>query len=525
MTTHVAKGRVFLIGAGPGDPGMLTLRGRDLLARADVVVYDYLVNADILDHARHDAELICRGRHGQGPLLDQQEINQAMVSAGLAGKMVARLKGGDPGVFGHLAEEIDALEAAGLSYEIIPGITAALAAASYAGVPLTDRDHASAVALVTGQERPDQAESKLDADLLARFPGTLVYYMGVTTAGHWSGQLMASGKPPDTPVAVIRRVSWPDQHTWRCRLDEVAALLDQRRSDKIRPPVLVVVGEAARDFGRGSWFTDRPLFGQTILVTRPAEQGLSLRDTLRELGARVLLQPAIEIGPPNNWTAVDKSLQRLNKFDWIVFSSQSGVEWYLRRLMVMGGDLRSLGPVKIAAVGTATDHALAAWNLRADLVPQTHRAENLADAVAARMPPGARVLLVRASRGREVLLDRLVDAGAHVTQVAAYSSRDCQTVAPDIAEALSEGQIDWVTVTSSAIARSLATLLGESLRRAKLVSISPITTGVLQELGYSVAAEAQEFTMDGVVQALLSACQANSEEAPSGRAAKLDPSD
>lgn len=492
---------------------MLTLRGRDLLARADVVVYDYLVNADILDHARPDAELICRGRHGQGPLLNQQEINQAMVSAGLAGKTVARLKGGDPGVFGHLAEEIDALESAGLAYEIIPGITAALAAASYAGVPLTDRDHASAVALVTGQERPDQTESKLDAELLARFPGTLVYYMGVTTAGHWSGELMASGKPADTPVAVVRRVSWPDQHTWRCRLDEVAELLDQRRADKIRPPVLVVVGEAARDFGRGSWFTDRPLFGQTILVTRPADQGLTLRDRLRELGARVLVQPAIEIGPPDDWTAVDESLRGLAEFDWLVFSSRNGVDSYFRRLMELGGDLRWLGRVKIAAIGPATAEALAAWHLRADLIPETYRAEDLADAVAQQITAGARVLLVRASRGREVLSERLVAAGAQVTQVVAYSSHDCQAVNPDIAEALSEGQIDWVTVTSSAIARSLATLLGESLHRAKLVSISPITTGVLQELGYSVAAEAQEFTMDGVIQALLGACQANSESA------------
>lgn len=497
-----SSGVVYLVGAGPGDPGLLTLRGRDCLARADVVLFDYLVNDQILEHAPPAAQRICRGRHGQGRLLTQTEINQQMVAAAQAGKTVVRLKGGDPAVFGHLAEEVAALEAAGIRFEIVPGITAWLAASAYAQVPLTDRAKSSAVSLVTGQETREKTSEGLDYASLAQFPGTLVFYMGVTTAGSWSEALIHGGKPPQTPVLVIRRCSWPDQKSFRCSLAEVSTLLDQSRPDKIRPPVLVIVGEVAAETSASCWFTDRPLFGQTILVTRAADQAGSLREQLSELGAEVLLQPAIQIGPPQDWGPVDAALQRLEAFDWLVFSSSNGVRYLLHRLWELGFDWRKLAHTQLAAIGPGTAAELERHSLRVDCLPETYRAEAMAAALAGQAA-GKRFLLARASRGREVLCEQLQAAGGEVEQIVVYQSDDTPTPDPEIAARLAAGQIDWVTATSSAIARSLHHLFGDSLTRTKLVSISPITSGDLRALGLEPAAEASEYTMDGVIAAIL----------------------
>ena len=325
-----ARGKVFLVGGGPGDPELLTLRGAQCLAEADVVLYDYLINPNVLAHAREAAELICVGRHGRDRILSQAEINSAMVEHATAGKQVVRLKGGDPIVFARIAEEIAALEAAGIAYQIVPGITAALAVGSYAGIPLTQGDTASAVALVTGHERDDKPQS-LDYAALARFPGTLVFYMGITTAEHWAAALIAEGKSPATPVAIVRRVSMPDQQTHQCTLGTVAAEIRQR---KVRPPALIVVGNVARAATLHDWFSARPLFGKRVLVTRAAHQAPELVTRLSALGADVLVQPAIEIGPPEDWAPVDQAIERLAKFDWLVFSSSNGVRSFMDRLLV-----------------------------------------------------------------------------------------------------------------------------------------------------------------------------------------------
>jgi uroporphyrinogen III methyltransferase/synthase len=381
----------------------------------------------------------------------------------------------------------------------VPGITAAMAVASYCGIPLTHRGFSSAVAFVTGQQNGDDEQSPLDYRSLAQFPGTLVFYMGVTTAPQWTSELIAGGKSPETPVAIVRRCSWPDQATIRCRLSEVADVLNARR---LRPPVLVIVGEVVARAAEETWFTRRPLFGTRVLITRPVEQASLLRDQLEQLGAEVLLQPAIEILPPDDWSKVDDALSRLDQFDWLVFSSSNGVRAILNRILDTGGDLRRLGRIRLAAIGPGTAAELKRYHLRADLLPDTFRAESLADELAGQ-GRGRRFLLARASRGREVLAERLQAAGAQVEQIVVYQSRD--VVAPDaeIAAALAAGHIDWVTVTSSAIARSLVSLFGERLRQSKLMSISPITSQTLGELGYPPAAEAREYTMPGVVQALL----------------------
>ncbi len=526
------------MGAGPGDPALITLRGARCLRRADIVLYDYLVNPQVLEHVRLGAELVCLGRHGHGRILSQEEINQRMVAEARAGRCVVRLKGGDPIVFAHAAEEIAALAAAGILFEIVPGITAALAAGSYAGIPLTQRDGASAVALVTGQSRTDfqsvgnecatgsaratppraagsvgaagEDFASLDFAALARFPGTLVIYMGVTSAPRWTAELIAGGKRPDTPAAIIRRCTWPDQTVVTCALARVP---DEIEGRKLRPPVIVVVGEVTAQQDAVNWFTRRPLFGTRVLVTRPAHQAAGLREPLEELGAEVLVQPAIEIGPPTDWAPVDRAIAEIGRFDWIVFSSANGVQFFLDRLLASGrrkpagktrSDLRALGHLKLAAVGPGTAEELARYRLLADVVPEEFRAESLAAALAADAR-GLRFVLIRASRGREVLAEELSAAGADVTQVVAYTSLDAPPPSDEIRELLAAGRIDWTTVTSSAIARSLVKTFGEELRKTKLVSISPVTSQTLRELGHAPAAEATEYTMSGVVQVILNA--------------------
>lgn len=496
-------GRVYLVGAGPGDPGLITLRGAELLARADAVLYDYLVNPELLQHARSDAELICLGQHGHTRIWSQDEVHTELIRRAGLGQRIVRLKSGDPAVFGRLTEELEALQAADVEYEVVPGITAALAAASYAGVPITHRDLASAVALVTGQERANKPDSALDFSALARFPGTLVFYMGVTTAPQWTKALIAAGKPANTPAAILRRCSFADQRVLHCPLGEVAATIQQTR---IRPPVIVVVGEVARLGPALSWFEKRPLFGQCVLVTRPAHQAHELAAPLRELGAEVLVQPAIEIQPASDPAPLIAAIRRIAEFDWLVFASANGVRHFLTRLLQVS-DLRLLGNVKLAAIGPGTAEALHAFHLKADLLPDEFRAESLAKALG-KNAAGKRFLLLRASRGREVLREQLESAGGTVEQIVVYESRDAATASPEIAERLRAGRIDWITVTSSAIARSLASLFGEDLQRAKLASISPITSATLRELGFEPAVEAREYTMPGVVQAIQNVARA-----------------
>lgn len=494
-----APGQVTLVGAGPGDPKLLTLRGAECLARADVVLYDYLANPRLLELAPESAERICLGQHGRTRIWTQAEINRALVEFAQQGRRVVRLKGGDPAVFARTTEEVETLVEAGIPFEIVPGITAALAAGSYAGIPITQRDLASAVAFITGHENDDKAEPALDYTSLARFPGTLVFYMGVTTARHWVPELIRAGKDPRTPAAIVRRCSQPDQQVWRGTLGQIPELLDQ--PPRWRPPAIMIVGPVAHSDPRWSWFDRRPLFGQRILVTRPGDQADKLADPLRELGADVQLQPAIRITAPTDWTVIDGFLERLAEFDWLVFSSANGVRSFLTRLLATGRDLRTLGGIRLAAIGPGTSDELHRYHLKADLVPAEFRAEALAAALSTTYA-GQRFLLVRASRGREVLAETLRSAGCLVEQVVAYQSTDVDAPNPEVLDQLAAGDFDWITVTSSAIATSLARLFGDHLRRAKLVSISPITSNTLRTLGYEPTVEATEYTMAGVVAAI-----------------------
>jgi len=499
-STPQTPGRVFFVGAGPGDPKLITLRGIECLRQADVVIYDDLVNAQILRYVRRDAQLICLGNHGKSPGISQVEVNLRIVELAGQGKTVVRLKGGDPAVFARFAEEGETLAERGIPFEVVPGITTALAAASYAGIPITHRHYASAVALITAHDGPGADDPALDYQALARFPGTLAFYMGVANAEAWTAALICAGKPPETPSAIVRRCSFPDQVCIRCRLDEVAAKLVS--PVRMSPPAVVIVGAVAGLGATLAWFDKRPLFGRSVLVTRPGDQSGPLADALSELGAEVLVQPAIRISEPPDWRPVDGALARLGGYDWLVFSSSNGVDYLLNRLLASGSDLRRLGGVRLAAIGPGTADALAAFHLKADLIPAEFRAESLAATLAADAP-GKRFLLARASRGREVLAEQLRSAGAIVDQIVVYSSTDVEVADERVLQRLAAGEIQWVTVTSSAIARSLTALFGPHLQKTRLASISPITSATLRELGCEPAVEARRYTIPGVVEAIL----------------------
>jgi len=495
-----SQGKVYLVGVGPGDPGLLTVRGAECLGRADLVLYDGLIHPAVLLRAADSAEMVCvspPGPGGQGRW-PQGEVNRRLVEAARQGRTVVRLKAGDPVVFGRAAEEREALRAAGIAFEVVPGVTAATAAAAYAEIPLTHAEQGSAVALVTGQESHLKTGEPLDYAALAGFPGTLVFYMGVESVAHWSQRLVAGGKPPNTPVLIVRRCSWPDQRTVRATLGTVAQAIQQ---GGLQRPAVIIVGPAAQLAPDESWFDRRPLRGLRVMVTRPRSQASELGEMITRWGADVVYQPAIAIADPPDWRPVDAALERLDQFDWLVFTSINAVRYFFDRLWRRGGDLRRLGSAKLAVIGPGTAGELARYGLAADVIPATYHADALAAALAGQAR-GRRFLLVRASRGRPVLADQLRQADGHVEQIAAYSSIDVTSPDDELVGQMETGQIDWVTVTSSAIARALVGMFGRKLHRTRLASISPITSAVLRQLGFIPAAEARQYTMDGLVRAL-----------------------
>jgi uroporphyrinogen III methyltransferase/synthase len=506
-------GMVYLVGAGPGDPGLITLRGVECLGRAQLVLYDESVDPAILAHVSPSAELVCLGQPGPQCRMPQEGIHARMIEAVRAGKIVVRLQAGDPTVSGRETEQASVLRAAGVPFQTVPGVSAALAAAGYAEIPMTHAQHGSAAALVVSPEGCGQAGPEVDYEALADFPGTLVFSMGVTHADRWSGALLRRGKPSETPVAIVHWRGWNDHEAVRCTLGTVAQVIAQR---SLGPPAVVFVGGGVSCAPEVSWFAARPLFGQRVLVTRPRHQAGPLLDRLAELGAQILVQPAIRISEPTDWGPVDAELARLDRYDWLVFSSVNGVRSLLDRLFERGGDLRRLANVRLAAIGPATAEELAKYRLRADLVPEEYRAEALA-AVLAAEASGRTFVLARASRGRQVLAERLTAAGGAVRQIVVYRSTDVEEPDPEVAAAMAAGRIDWVTVTSSAIARSLVRLFGDDLRRGKLASISPVTSGVLRQLGYRPAVEATRYTMEGLVEVMVRFGEGGESESTGGR--------
>jgi uroporphyrinogen III methyltransferase/synthase len=491
-----APGTVYLVGAGPGDPDLVTVRGKRLIAEADVILYDHLSPVCLLDDARPDARRIYVGKKRSEHVRTQDEINELLIAEARAGHTVVRLKGGDPFIFGRGGEEAEALVAAGIPFEVIPGVTSAVGVAAYAGIPLTHRRETSEVSFVTGHD--------VDAIDWSRYrTGTLVIFMGLTTFDEIAERLIAVGRDAATPAAAVRWGTRGDQVTVE---GTVSSLGERVRETDLKPPALIVVGEVVGLRKTLNWFERLPLFGQRIVVTRPREQAAALSDRLRALGAEVIALPTIEIRPPDDWGPLDEAIAELDTYDWLIFTSANGVRHFVDRLDTSERDLRSIR-AKICAVGPATAESLALLHIKVDRMPEEYVAESLLAAFSGEDLRGKRILLPRARVARDVIPVELEKRDAKVNVVPAY-----QTVVPeDVAarvERLFEGsrKPDWVTFTSSSTVRNFVSVCPvKRLDGVRVASIGPITSATARELAVRVDVEAPKYTVDGVVDAILTA--------------------
>jgi uroporphyrinogen III methyltransferase/synthase len=480
---------VYLVGAGPGDPGLLTARALELLRLADVIVYDRLIPDGALEHARPDAELLYAGKEGGGPSVSQPEIEALLVAHGATGKTVVRLKGGDPFVFGRGGEEAEALAAAGIPFEVVPGVTAGVAAAAYAGIPVTHRSAASAVAFVTGHEDPEKADSSLDWRALAAFPGTLVIYMGVRQLSAITGRLRDAGRDPGEPAAVIERGTMPGQRTVTGTLATIASVATE---EGVRAPAIVVFGSVASLHPALAWLERRPLAGVTVAVTRARAQASELAERLRALGAAIVQAPAIRIAP------LEGPMPDLGGYDLVILTSPNGAKLLFDRLAGAGLDARALDGARVAAIGPGTARALREHGVIADVVPERFVAEGLVEALADISV--SRALLARARVARDVLPEALRARGAEVDVLDLYDT---------VAEPLSEASVaevndaDYVTFTSSSTVRFFFDAFAGRPRAARLVSIGPATSAALRERGFEPDVEATRHDIDGLIAALV----------------------
>ena len=492
MSAAPATGRVYLVGAGPGDPALMTRRALELVGRADVVLYDRLVPPAALAPAREEAQLVYVGkRPGEGSTA-QRQIERLMIEHARAGSAVVRLKGGDPFVFGRGGEEAEALRAAGIEFEVVPGVTAGIAAPAYAGIPVTHREAASAVALVTGHEDPSKPEPATDWEALAAFPGTLVLYMGVGQLAAIARRLIAAGRPADQPAAVVERGTMPDQRTVTATLATVA---ERAAAEHVRPPAVTVVGDVAVLADRLAWLERRPLHGRTVAVTRARAQASELAARLRELGAAVVEAPAIRIHP------LPGEAPDLSAYDLVCLTSPNGVALLFERLRAAGADARALAGGTVAAIGPGTAAALRARGIEADVVPERSTAEGLVEAL--RGVRARRALIARAREARDVLPGALRERGIDADVLELYETR----AEPLDGDALAAARAaDYVTFTSSSTVRFFLESAGEppGLSPAtRIVSIGPVTSTTLREHGLEPHVEATRHDIDGVLEALL----------------------
>jgi uroporphyrinogen III methyltransferase/synthase len=479
---------VYLVGAGPGDPGLLTVRGAELLRRADVVVYDRLASPALLELAPAGAALVDVGKAPGRVAMTQEQINELLVARGKAGLEVVRLKGGDPFVFGRGGEEAESCRDAGVAFEVVPGITSAIAAPAYAGIPVTHRGLSTSVTIVTGHEDPEKGPTDTDWDALARAGGTIVVLMGAGRVSEIAKALIAGGRDAATPVAAVRWGTRPEQRTVRATLETIDQL-------GVEAPSAIVVGAVAGlDL---AWFEQRPLFGRSIVVTRAREQASELRTRLEQLGAEVIELPSIALAP------VDFSLPALAAFSWLVFTSANGVDAFFDRgLVPVGLDARALAPVRVAAIGPGTADALATRGVRADLVPPRFVAESLLEAFPDPEPKGSRVLIARAASARDVLPEGLVARGYEVEVLAVYETVPVAPD-PDHLARVRAGEVDAVTFTSSSTVKNFCAAVGPITPQPSVISIGPITSETARELGLRVDTEADPHTIDGLVEAVL----------------------
>ena len=493
-------GIVYLVGAGPGDPGLMTIRALDLVVAADVIVHDRLIPQDALAAARPDAEILYVGKEPGAMSVAQEGIEDLLIDRARQGSIVVRLKGGDPFVFGRGGEEAEALTAAGIPFEVVPGVTAGVAAPAYAGIPVTHRDDASAVAFVTGHEDPEKEDSALDYEALARFPGTLVFYMGVKALPQIARALVAAGRDPAEPAAVVERGTLPGQRTVSSTLGGIAAAAEEAG---LKPPSVTIVGPVAARRERIAWLEGRPLHGKRVVVTRARAQASELARRLDALGAEPIELPAIRIEPRIDSEEVRRAVESLHAYALVCLTSANGVNLLFEAMAAQGRDARALANASVAAIGGGTAAALAAFGVLADIVPERFVAEELVEELDKLQLVGKPVLIARAAEAREVLPDALRKKGAQVDVVTLY-----ETVAEEPnPEALERARdADFITFTSASTVRNFVKAAGNGIPNgARVVSIGPVTSEAIREAGLSVDVEAERHDVEGLVGALLDA--------------------
>ena len=501
----MSQGKVYLVGAGPGDPDLLTLKGRRCIEDADVVIYDYLASPALLKYATEKTELIYVGKKGGDHTLSQDGINALIVEKALQGHLVTRLKGGDPFIFGRGGEEAEVLVANKIPFEVVPGVSSAIAAPAYAGIPLTHREMTSTLAFVTGHEDPTKDSSSIDWASLSKAVGTLVFLMGVKNLPNIVANLIANGKPPHTPVALVRWGTTPKQVTVSGTLENIVQRVQE---NKLKAPAIIVIGEVVSLRNSLAWFEKRPLLGKTIVVTRAREQASDLVIRLHDLGANCIECPTIIVRPPENPRPLEDAIQRLSEYQWIVFTSVNGVKFFFDRLRALKKDVRALGHLCTAAIGPATAAKLAGYGLTSDIVPESYRAESVVAAFSKENIRGKRILLPRAKEARPILPVELEKLGAQVDEIIAYETQKDSKNVDLLLNALDDKQVDMITFTSSSTVKNFKALFpAESFQKriadVTLASIGPITADTLHELGMEAHVVADSFTIPGLCDAIL----------------------
>ena len=499
----MAGGKVFLIGAGPGDYKLITVKGLECIQEADVILYDRLASEKLLCFAREDAELIFVGKAPTNHAYSQEEINQLLVQKALEGKTVARLKGGDPFVFGRGGEEILELIKNQIEFEVVPGITSAIAVPAYAGIPVTHRNVSSSFHVITGHEDPTKEENVIDYEALAKVEGTLIFLMGVNNLGKICKNLITFGQEPNRPVAVIMRGTTPHQKM------VVGTLMDIEEkvfANEISNPSIIIVGEVVSLSSELQWFQNKPLFGKRVLVTRTREQASSLSKRIEDLGGEAIEFPTIKIERPENYDEIDKAIGEIEKYQWIIFTSVNGVQAFFDRMKRLHFDIRLLCNAKLCAIGPATAKALEDMGFTIEYIPEEYKAEGIIEGLEEKIKVGDHVLLPRADIARELLITELERLGAKVDNVHVY-----RTVIPEqnrglLLDLLENEGVDIITFTSSSTVRNFIQILGEEnknlLETKKLAVIGPITEETAKSLGLNIDIMAGEYTIDGLVTAI-----------------------
>lgn len=506
------RGMVYLIGAGPGDPGLFTLKGKRILEKADVVIYDRLVGEALLNMVRADAEKIFVGKAAGRHAMSQEDINRLLVEKAQQGCLVARLKGGDPFLYGRGGEEAQFVRQHGLDFEVVPGITSAIAVPAYAGIPVTHRDATSSFAVITGHEKPGKQKSSIQWKHISTGIGTLVFLMGLENLSFICSSLISHGRDPRTPVALIRWGTLPEQQVLTGSLETIVEQVEQVG---FQPPAVIVVGEVVKLRRELSWLERKPLWGKRVVVTRSRAQASQLVEQISDLGGEAMEFPSIHIEKESDLRSLHKVFKHLERYHWIIFTSVNAVDIFFQELLANGYDIRDLKGIKLAAIGPATRAKLNQRGLKVEVVPEEYRAEGMIQSMQSLVRPGQRVLLPRARGARTILPEQLRRAGLQVDEIYLYESVSVTSANREMVERIRQGDMDVLTFTSSSTVHNFVTIIGQEnilkINQVMIACIGPITADTARQYGFTVDVVAAEYTIQGLVDAVLKALNANGE--------------